>query len=83
MLDVEGVTAVPDVPKPDYDEDIKSLVAAADEARSKYNELDSGKRTKETEKDTLSKQVTADVGDRQQFGSMVGQCYELIDREYK
>eukprot|EP00730_Choanoeca_flexa_P012721 TRINITY_DN4556_c0_g1_i2.p1 TRINITY_DN4556_c0_g1~~TRINITY_DN4556_c0_g1_i2.p1 ORF type:complete len:471 (+),score=148.40 TRINITY_DN4556_c0_g1_i2:28-1440(+) len=83
MPDVEGVVRAEHGDKPDYDEDIKALITAADEARSKYTEVESNKRNLEDEKAKVTKHIGADVGADKEFASMVDQCYELVDREYK
>ncbi|GAB1610072.1 glucosidase 2 subunit beta isoform X1 [Argonauta hians] len=72
----------PELQKPEYDQATLALIAAADLARSKYEEAD--KKVREIEKDIsdVSKVLDLDLGSENEFYSLYGQCFEYTDREY-
>ncbi|XP_029649862.1 glucosidase 2 subunit beta isoform X1 [Octopus sinensis] len=67
---------------PDYDQETKSLIEAADQARSKYHDAD--KKVRELEKDIsdVKKILDLDLGPDNEFYSLYGKCFEYTDREY-
>ncbi|EDQ91956.1 uncharacterized protein MONBRDRAFT_31090 [Monosiga brevicollis MX1] len=83
MADKDGVHPEPSDPKPEYDEDIKTLIANADAARTAHREAESQKRLKESDRKKLENELNYDTGDSHEFAHMINQCYELEDREYK
>lgn len=67
---------------PEYDEETKVLIAAADEARSAYNVADRRKKDLESEISRLKKFVGMDFGVDFEFTSLYDHCYEFTDLEY-
>lgn len=68
--------------KPDYDEDTKAKMAAADEARTAFNTIDEEFRNLEREVHALEKTVGLDLGRAFEFAPLHGKCLEYTDREY-
>jgi len=68
--------------KPDFDEDAKAKIAAADEARAAFQTVDDEFRNLEREIHDLEKTVGLDLGRAFEFAPLHGQCLEYTDREY-
>lgn len=71
-----------DLVKPDFDEDAKSKIAAAEEARSAFNAIDDQFRGMEKEIHAIEKIVGLDLGRFFEFAPLHGKCLEYTDREY-
>lgn len=71
-----------ELPMPDYDESTKQLIAAADAARSEYNEADTKYRNADTEIGDIKKLLEFDLGPKKEFYPLKGQCFDFTDREY-
>ena len=67
---------------PEYDEQTKALVAAADSAREALRISEDRKRELEREVGDLEKYLSANLGVEQEFSPLYDQCYEYDDREY-
>ena len=67
---------------PEYDEQTKALIAAADSAREAFRVADDRKRELERELSDLDKYLSANLGVEQEFSPLYDQCYEYNDREY-
>lgn len=67
---------------PDYDEETKVLIAAADEARQKYDTVDAKFRKIEDEIRDIKKVVEQDLGPNIEFYNLMDQCFDFTDREY-
>ena len=67
---------------PEYDEETKALIAAADEARAALRDAESKKNALEAEISDLKKLIGMDFGHEYEFGPLYRQCYEFTDREY-
>ncbi|KAK6173168.1 hypothetical protein SNE40_016675 [Patella caerulea] len=81
--DVENKTPEEDEDKmPDYDEETKQLIAAADDARNQFNDADRKLRDAETEMNNLKSFLDLDFGHQDVYASLKGQCFEMTDREY-
>ena len=66
-----------------YDEATKALIATADEARKAFDEADRDLRDTEREIKELKEGLEKDFGPENEFSVLNGQCFELIDNEYK
>nr|XP_022319661.1 glucosidase 2 subunit beta-like isoform X1 [Crassostrea virginica] len=67
---------------PEYDEETKALIAAADEARKNYEEADKRSRDIDGEITTLTSYLNTDYGKDQAYAVLRDNCYEYTDREY-
>ncbi len=67
---------------PEYDEETKHLIAAADEARNAYNTADRRKRDLEADISRLGKFIRMDFGVDFEFTNLYDNCYEYTDLEY-
>ncbi|RUS72304.1 hypothetical protein EGW08_019936 [Elysia chlorotica] len=67
---------------PEYSEETKLLIQAADEARKHYDEADENVRTVEKEITGIEKYLEMDLGPQEEFSALKGQCFEFTDREY-
>ncbi|XP_061191437.1 glucosidase 2 subunit beta-like isoform X1 [Saccostrea echinata] len=67
---------------PEYDEETKALIAAADEARKKYEEADKRSKDIDGEITSLTSYLNTDYGKDKEFAVLRDQCYEYTDREY-
>ncbi|XP_041359003.1 glucosidase 2 subunit beta-like isoform X2 [Gigantopelta aegis] len=67
---------------PEYDEETKRLIEAADAARQKYDDVDKKVRDIENEISGLKKYLETDFGPEQEFAFLENQCFEYSDREY-
>jgi len=67
---------------PDYDDEIKALISAADEARTQYNEADRKLKDFEKEITDINKYMELDMGPQEEFSALKDKCFEYTDREY-
>ncbi|XP_062589680.1 glucosidase 2 subunit beta-like isoform X3 [Saccostrea cucullata] len=67
---------------PEYDEETKALIAAADEARKKFEEADKRSKDIDGEITSLTSYLNTDYGKDKEFAVLRDQCYEYTDREY-
>ncbi|GFR67114.1 protein kinase C substrate 80K-H, partial [Elysia marginata] len=67
---------------PEYSEETKLLIQAADEARKLYDEADDKVREVEKEIIGIEKYLEMDFGPQEEFSALKGQCFEFTDREY-
>ena len=66
-----------------YDDETQRLIAESEQAKQKFNELDSNYRNIEKDIKEIETQLTLDIGAQNEFASMINQCFEYEDREYK
>ncbi|XP_048760429.2 uncharacterized protein LOC125669743 isoform X3 [Ostrea edulis] len=74
--------SVDDDKMPEYDEETKALIAAADEARKNYEEADKRSRDIDGEITTLTSYLNTDYGKDKEYAVLRDNCYEYTDREY-
>jgi protein kinase C substrate 80K-H len=67
---------------PDYDENTKFLISAADEARREYNNFDAKFRDIESEINELKKVLDQDLGLNSEYFPLLQKCFDYTDREY-
>ena len=67
---------------PEYDEETKKLIEAADEARKKYDESNSKLKDTEQELSSIKSYLEIDYGPNREFAVLQDQCFEYTDREY-
>ncbi|KAK3796942.1 hypothetical protein RRG08_032244 [Elysia crispata] len=67
---------------PEYSEETKLLIQAADEARKHYDEADEKVKDIEKEITGIEKYLEMDLGPQEEFSALKGQCFEFTDREY-
>ncbi|KAI8509956.1 hypothetical protein Bbelb_123840 [Branchiostoma belcheri] len=83
-VDVVKDEAKPDEDEmPEYDEETKQLIAAADQARAEYTEANKKVNDIDTQIRQLEKQLGTDFGPESEYSSLDGQCFELETKEYK
>ncbi|CAH1243629.1 PRKCSH [Branchiostoma lanceolatum] len=68
---------------PDYDEETKQLISAADLARAEYTEANKKVTDIDAQIRQLEKQLGTDFGAEAEYSSLDGQCFELETKEYK
>ncbi|XP_066299269.1 glucosidase 2 subunit beta-like isoform X2 [Branchiostoma lanceolatum] len=68
---------------PDYDEETKQLISAADQARAEYTEANKKVSDIDAQIRQLEKQLGTDFGAEAEYSSLDGQCFELETKEYK
>lgn len=71
-----------DETKPEYDEEIKVLIQAADEKRKLLTDVETEKKTVDTDLSKIEKDLKFDWGEHNEFAYMVGNCYEVQIQEY-
>ncbi|XP_052686193.1 glucosidase 2 subunit beta-like isoform X2 [Crassostrea angulata] len=74
--------AVDEDKMPEYDEETKALIAAADEARKNHEEADKRSRDIDGEITTLTSYLNTDYGKDKEYAILRDNCYEYTDREY-
>ncbi|ELU04710.1 hypothetical protein CAPTEDRAFT_173651 [Capitella teleta] len=67
---------------PEYDEETKKLIEAADQARREFDQADSRYREVDRELTETEKVLALDFGPNNEFYPLRGECYEFTDREY-
>ncbi|KAL3868942.1 hypothetical protein ACJMK2_041691 [Sinanodonta woodiana] len=67
---------------PEYDEETKALIAAADEVRIKFNDAESKLRDADRKISDLKNYMEIDFGPDEEFSQLMGHCFEYTDREY-
>ncbi|XP_013413455.1 glucosidase 2 subunit beta isoform X1 [Lingula anatina] len=67
---------------PDYDEETKVLIQAADNARHEFTVAEQKFKDLENEMNDLNHFLTLDLGPDDAFYPLKGQCFEYTDREY-
>ncbi|KAL4235696.1 hypothetical protein ACF0H5_004089 [Mactra antiquata] len=67
---------------PDYDDETKSLIAIADEARQQFTEADNNLRDTENKIRDLESYLGNDYGPEDEYSILKDNCYEYTDREY-
>lgn len=67
---------------PDYDQETKSLIAAAEKARKEYTDFDLKLFNVNEEKKAVQKWLENDYGPEYVFAALENNCYEYTDREY-
>ncbi|KAK3089491.1 hypothetical protein FSP39_004022, partial [Pinctada imbricata] len=67
---------------PDYDDDIKALINAADEARKNFNDAETKKKDIDREVSDLTSYLNTDFGPEEEFAVLKENCFEYTDREY-
>ncbi|GFO34808.1 glucosidase 2 subunit beta, partial [Plakobranchus ocellatus] len=67
---------------PEYSEETKQLIQAADEARKLFDEADRNVRDVEGEISGIEKYLELDFGPQEEFSALKGECFEFTDREY-
>ena len=67
---------------PEYDDDTKKLIEAAETARSAHRDAEMKKINIEREVADLKNRLEIDYGPEHEFSIMYDQCYEFTDREY-
>ncbi|KAM8974791.1 glucosidase 2 subunit beta [Pelodytes ibericus] len=75
-------TLVEETELPPYDDATQTLIDAADQARSRYEEAEKSMREIEDTIRGLEKEITLDFGSEGEFSYLYGQCYELSTSEY-
>lgn len=71
-----------DLKMPEYDQETKAKIEAADQIRKEFEEADRVKRDIETDIANTERIINLDLGENQEFAHLQGQCYEFTDREY-
>ncbi|XP_077981251.1 glucosidase 2 subunit beta-like isoform X2 [Glandiceps talaboti] len=67
---------------PEYNEETKTLIEAADKARQEYSEIDDQYRKLNNDIGDIDKVLGYDLGEENEFYSIHSQCFELQDKEY-
>lgn len=67
---------------PDYNEETKALIAAADEARNQFNDADGKLKDIDNRIKSVKSYLDLDYGPEEEFSALKGNCYEYTDREY-
>jgi len=65
-----------------YDEHTRTLIAAADEARKAFNDVDRQLADIEREINRINEVIAKDYGPDDEFLALSGQCFEYTDNEY-
>lgn len=71
-----------DVAAPDYDEETKALIEAAEQVRLTFREIEKEVGDAEREQTKINDLLSKDFGPQEEFSELNGQCYEYTDREY-
>nr|XP_058950377.1 glucosidase 2 subunit beta-like isoform X1 [Pocillopora verrucosa] len=71
-----------DLKMPDYDEETKAKISAADDARKEFNAADTASNDAEREISDLERTLNLNLGQQEEFSPLQGQCFEYTDREY-
>lgn len=71
-----------DLKMPDYDEETKAKISAADDARKEFNEAETASNDAEREISDLERTLNLNLGQQEEFSPLQGQCFEYTDREY-
>ncbi|XP_071144093.1 glucosidase 2 subunit beta-like isoform X3 [Mytilus edulis] len=67
---------------PEYDEETKKLIEAADEARKNYDEANSKLKELDNELSSIKSYLEQDYGPNREYAILQDQCFEYTDREY-
>lgn len=67
---------------PDYDDETKVLIEAADVARNSFNAADEKLKSIDREISSLQSYMNLDFGNEEEFSVLKDQCFEYTDREY-
>ena len=67
---------------PDYDDETKLLIEAAEQARRDFEEAERLVNDAEREQRQVNDYMDKDYGPDEEFQSLHGQCFEISDREY-
>uniref|UniRef100_A0A8C2VQI5 Glucosidase 2 subunit beta n=1 Tax=Chinchilla lanigera TaxID=34839 RepID=A0A8C2VQI5_CHILA len=67
---------------PPYDEQTQAFIAAAQEARSKFEEAERSLKDMEESIRNLEQEISFDFGPQGEFAYLYSQCYELTTNEY-
>jgi len=67
---------------PDYDEQTKQLIEAADVARGEFRSLDDKFRNIENDMSDIKKLLEMDLGPNSEYFSLKDKCFDFSDREY-
>ncbi|XP_068676407.1 glucosidase 2 subunit beta-like [Montipora foliosa] len=71
-----------DLKMPEFDEETKAKISAADQARKEFNDADTDSRDTEREISELERTLDINLGQEEEFAPLHGQCFEYTDREY-
>uniref|UniRef100_A0A8C6H5I1 Glucosidase 2 subunit beta n=1 Tax=Mus spicilegus TaxID=10103 RepID=A0A8C6H5I1_MUSSI len=67
---------------PPYDEETQAIIDAAQEARSKFEEVERSLKEMEESIRSLEQEISFDFGPSGEFAYLYSQCYELTTNEY-